>query len=89
MKLYRVKLRGMRNNYSSTKYGDSYVVAHDPTEAYIIVRKYCNKADVGYYKDREMESVELLAEEGDYPDCQTQLHITQMRPDPNADIDKN
>jgi len=57
------------------------VVAHDPTEAYAIVRQYCNKADVGFHKERELASIELLAEEGDYPDCQTQLHITKLRPD--------
>jgi len=75
MKLYRVKLRGMQTSYSGTRYGDSYVVADDPSRAYEIVKSYCKKADVGFDNERELHEVTLVAEEGDYPKCQTQLHI--------------
>ena len=70
MKLYKVKCRGMQFSH-----GFSYVVANDPTKAYEIVKKYLDKEDLGFLDDRELEIIELLAEEGDYPKCKIQLHI--------------
>lgn len=72
MKLYRVKLRGMASSY-----GVSYVVADNPDHAYKRVRKYLDVRDLGFSKDRELDTIELLAETGDYPACQTQLHLPQ------------
>jgi len=51
------------------------VVAEDPTSAYETVKKYLDSKDVGFHKDREMESIELLAETGDYPVCREQLFL--------------
>ena len=77
MKLYKVKCRGMKNSATSTLYGDSYVMATDPTSAYKIVKEYLDERDLGFLQDRELESIELLAEEGDYPICRIQLHIAK------------
>lgn len=67
-KLYKVTLKGMTWSSTGTIYGVSYVVAKDPTEAYDKVRVFLNKGDIGYSKDRELHTVELLAEETQYPD---------------------
>lgn len=69
MKLYKVNLR----NYG--KYNMSYVVANNTDEAYKIVREYLDKKDLCFRSERELESVELIAEEGDYIDCEVQLFI--------------
>ncbi len=61
MNLYRVKLRGMQSSRTGIAYGDSYVLAHNPTEAYQKVREFLDKSDIGFLKDRELESLELLA----------------------------
>ena len=75
MKLYRVKLKGMLGSIISTAYGHPYVVADDPTEALEKVQDYLDKKDLGFTSDREMVSIELLAEEEDYPECHIQLFL--------------
>lgn len=75
MKLFRVTLRGMTFCASGTCYGISYVVAKDPTEAVSKVQAYLNNKDLGFREDRELDKVELLAEQGDYPACHTQLYL--------------
>lgn len=76
MKLYRVVLRGMRSSIGSEPvYGCSYVVADNPTEAENIVKGYLEKNKIGFLVDRELESITLLAEEANYPNCKTQLFI--------------
>lgn len=74
-KLYRVELKGMTSNYGSTAYGNSFVVAKDPTEAYQKVREYLDSKDLGFPHERELDTITLLAEEGDYPECRTQLFL--------------
>lgn len=80
MKLYRVKLRGMLGTACGTAYGNPYVVAEDPTAAVRIVQEYLNARDLGFTQERELDSVELLAEEGEYPDCCTQIFLNAVRP---------
>jgi hypothetical protein len=75
MKLYRVLLKGMHGNVVSTHYGHPYVIADTPTEALEKVQDYLTKRDIGFVHEREMETIELLAEEGDYPDCNIQLFL--------------
>ena len=76
MKLYRINLKGLRGSGIDTAYGRPYVVADNPTDALLIVQKYLIKKDIGFNNEREMESIELLAEEGDYPKCRVQLFIS-------------
>lgn len=75
MKLYRVILKGMHNNGVSTAYGRPFVVAKDPAEALKKVQDYLNTKDLGFTSEREMDNIELLAEEGDYPACGIQLFL--------------
>jgi hypothetical protein len=67
-KLYRVNLKGMK--YSGAgggpTYGVSYVVAQNPTEAYEKVKKFVDDEDLGFSKNREMESIELIASDYQY-----------------------
>ena len=76
-KLYRFQLKGMKGSFIGTCYGMPYVVATNPTDAYKIVREYLDREKIGFLSDREMDSIALLAEEGDYPDCRFQLFITE------------
>ncbi len=55
--------------------GEFYVVAKDPTNAYKKIRTDLDDRDYGFSKDREMETVELIAEASEYPDCETRLLI--------------
>jgi len=73
-KLYRVRLRGL-NSVISTNYGNPYVIAISPNEALAKVQANVNDKDLGFTKDREMQSIELLAEVGDYPTCRTQIFL--------------
>jgi hypothetical protein len=74
LKLYRVKLKGMCDTIN-TAYGNPYVVADNPTQALEKVQEYLNKRDLGFSSDREMDTIELLAEEGDYPECKIQIFL--------------
>jgi hypothetical protein len=58
---------------SQTKHGEAYVVAENSDEAYTILRKHLDKKDLGFRHERELDTVQLIAEEVDYPDCGTML----------------
>jgi len=74
MKLYRVNLKGF--GYSNcVVYGSSYVVAEDSHKAYLKVRKYLDDKGYGFKKEREMKSVDLIADEDEYTDVQTRLFL--------------
>lgn len=75
MKLYRVKLRGMTSEIFPTAYGHPYVVANSTDEAFNKVKEYVNKRNLGFARERELDTITLLAEEGDYPDCLIQLFL--------------
>ena len=75
-KLYRVTCRGMKYSIcGSVSYGVSYVVAETTDEAYEKVRKALDAQNLGFRHERELESIELIAEEGLYPECSTTLYI--------------
>ena len=75
VKLWRVRLRGMQSCATGTHYGNCYALATDPTAAADKVIAYVNDRDVGFTGERVLESVELVAETGDYPGCRTQIHL--------------
>ena len=75
MKLYRVYLRGMQTSINGTAHGQPFVVAENAQEALEKVQQYLNEKDYGFVFEREMDRIELLAEEGDYPDCKIQLFL--------------
>lgn len=74
-KLYRVTLKGMTYSSTGVAYGVSYVVANNSDEAYTKVRQYLDKEDIGFRKDRELDKVELLAEDYKYTDTNHMLFI--------------
>jgi hypothetical protein len=76
MKLYEVRLKGLQTAiHPSPIRGQSYVIASNPEEAYQKVREYLDEKKLGDYEDREMDSITLIAEVGDFPNCKIQLFI--------------
>ena len=75
MKLFKVRLRGLGGGYTGIDYGTSYVVAEDPTSAYVMVRKFIDENDFGFQHERELYSVELIADSYRYCDCRTLLFL--------------
>lgn len=73
-KLYRVNLRGLASS-TGVGYQTSYVIAKNPDEAYRKVRKYLDDKDYGFSHERELESVELIADEYEYTDVRTRLFL--------------
>ncbi len=85
MKLYRVTLKGMTCSSTDTNYGISFVVAEDPTQAYERVKKFLTDDDIGFSKDREMDKIELIADEYRFSDCGTILYLpVQSKPEETA-----
>lgn len=74
-KLYIVKLRGMQLSGTGVMYGISYVVAENTDAAYDLVKEALYNEDIGFRHERELQSVELLAEQGKYPECRMRLYI--------------
>jgi len=72
MKLYRVTLRG----FIGSDYRVSYVVCKNCNDAYLTVLIALANKDLGFPKERELLSVELIAEDAQYPDCETRLFLT-------------
>jgi len=72
VKLYRVHIRG-GHNCLSTDYHETYVVAKSPNEAYEQVRKFLDDNDLCFSDDRELDTIELLAENTRYPACKKML----------------
>ena len=72
-KLYKVTLIGLGNLWIGTNYKISYALAEDPTSAYKKVRDFLDHNNLGFQCDRELQSIELVAEEAKHPDCRTLL----------------
>ena len=60
-KLFKVTLKGL-HSVTSTGYNENYVIAKNPSEAYSKVLKFLNENDLGFDRDRELKSIELVAE---------------------------
>jgi hypothetical protein len=50
-------------------------VAEDAGEAYELLRQSLVDADLDFDSDRELQTVELLADESEYPDCGHRLLV--------------
>ena len=74
-KLYRVTLKGMTYNYTGTAYGVSYVVAENSHEAYLKVKKFLQSKNLGNSKDRELDKIELIAEDYQYTNTGNILYL--------------
>lgn len=75
LKLYKVTLKGMQYSTTGVVYGVSYVVEEDSHKAYLKVREFLDKGDLGFSKDRELEKVELIADTYEYTDVDNLLFI--------------
>lgn len=77
MKLYLVRCRGMQHSSlgRGTGHGTAYVVADNAGAAYEMVLNGLRKRNLGHESEREMETVTLLAETENYPDCGTTLYL--------------
>ena len=76
MNLYRVTLRGMTSRIGSSQaYGVAYVAALNAQDAYSAVRRSLDREDIGFVADRALDRVELLAEDGAYPECGHRFYI--------------
>ena len=73
LKLFFVKTEGMRSGVSSAPYGALYVLATHPTEAYNKVREFLDINDVGFDSDRELKSIEVVADSHNVPKCDYRL----------------
>ena len=78
-KLFKVTLRGGINP-GSTNYNTSFVVAESPDAAYQAVRDFLNSNNLCFLWERELKSIELLAENCKHPACRTMLFLAEARP---------
>ena len=78
-KLFKVTLRGGINP-GSTDYNASFVVAESPDAAYQAVRDFLDNNNLCYDDERELKSIELLAEDREYPACRTMLFLAEALP---------
>lgn len=69
-KLYRVTCRGMLDSH-----GIAYVIASNAQHAYNLVRQDLDDRDLGVSNKRELDRVELVAEDAAYPDCGRRLYV--------------
>ena len=60
----------------------AYVVASNPDKAYKIYREFIDKEGLMFAEDRELESVQLIAECCGYPECKTILFVEGMKDGP-------
>jgi hypothetical protein len=74
-KLYRVTLKGMTFWDAGTPYGLNYVVATDPTEAYDKVRKFLDEYNLGFPGERELDTIELIADSCPHPYTNYRLYL--------------
>lgn len=73
MKLWLVNLQGMHFNSIGAPHGEAYVLAETADEAIGKLQKYVNDNNLGFQKDREIKSIELVADSIKYPDCGMRL----------------
>ena len=75
MKLYKVTLKGMTHTSTGVSHGISYAVAENLDEAYAKVKKYVDEKDLGFSRDRELATIELVADSADYNNVGIMLHL--------------
>lgn len=66
LNLYRVELNGL---------GTHYVVAPHPTLAYEMIRNKFDAEDYGFRNQRGLQSIQLIAEATQYPECKVRLWL--------------
>jgi hypothetical protein len=74
-KLWKVTLCGMQYNGTGCAHGISYVIADDSDEAYNKVKTKLETMNLGRAKERELKTIELIAEDAMYADCGMTLYM--------------
>lgn len=64
----------MTTSSTGVAHGISYVMAEDPGKAYRLVRADMDERDLGFDRDRELDRIELIAEDTEYPQCGTRVY---------------
>ncbi len=77
MQLYLVKTHALPNS----RYGSFYVVADNTGQAYTQVREFLDDHNLCFGKERGLDSVTLLADEGPYADIGRILFICPSIPE--------
>lgn len=79
LKLFKVTCKGMQHPSTSSGaiFGVAYVVAQDAGTAYQMVADALECRDIGFPRDRELHSVELISEATDYPACGPILYLPE------------
>ena len=72
-KLFKINLKGIFGAGLGVKYHESYVVAKTMDGAYKKVRDFLDDKDYGFSGDRELESIELIAEDNEFTDVRKKL----------------
>ena len=80
MKLWLVLLQGMNDSIINAPiinapHGKAYVLANDPKEAADKLLNYVNENKFGFSHERELKSVQLIAEDVLYPNCGMRLFL--------------
>lgn len=76
IKLFRVTCRGMHNSLGSGQtHGIGYVVAENPQRAYECMRKSLDDRKLGFHSERELLTIELIADASEYPACGVTLYL--------------
>lgn len=76
LKLYRVNLRGLSGGVrGQTDHSTNYVVAGSTDQAYQMVKGFFDLKKQGFQWERELNSVELVAEAKSSPLCGTMLFL--------------
>lgn len=73
MKLYKVNLNG----YSD--YSTAYAIADTTEESYLLVKKFLDKEGLCFSHERQLKSVELLADEKHYGEIETMLFVKKVK----------
>ena len=74
-KLYRITLKGMTYNSTGIAHGISYVIATSTDGAYAKVRDFLDTNGIGFERERELDKIELVAEDYPYTDVGCMLHL--------------
>jgi len=75
-KLYLIQCCGLgRDVGNGQHHGTAYVVACNPSEAYAKLRDELDRRKLGDTSERELKTIELVAELAQYPDCGIALFL--------------
>ncbi len=75
MKLFRVSVVNLSAEIRFLESG--YVVAEGPAQAYRALRDYLDANNIGEVNDREMDTIELLADTAEVPACGRRLYMQE------------